>query len=460
MSKALRALRTRWRTVTVLTLLGLLISAVIVWQLPDRYTATARLLVLPTTADVDGADAILPPERVATLAELLAGEGVTAAAAEALGDDVTARDLALRTTARVIPDTDLLEVTVTAADRATASDEAGAIAEQFVERFAQFNGVSPAGFEASIVEPARAAPYPDWGRPALVLVSGLTIGLVIGAVVAVSRQSRDRTIKGPTDLAETVDTALLGAIVYDRSAPQAPLITGLDRQHPRVESYRILRTNLQFTGVDDRSRVIVVSSALAGEGKSTTVANLAIVTAQAGQRVAVVEGDLRRPKIAEYLGVPNDVGVTTVLVGRVDLDAALQPGRTPGLEVLASGRRPPNPAELVQTQAMRDLLANLRERFDVVLIDTPPLLPVTDAAVTAALADGVVLVVQHGKTRHEELKTALARLGAVDARLLGTVLNMAPSKSRQAYGAGYFGYGYEYAADYVEQRRGGARRAT
>lgn len=449
----LRAARSRRLLVTVFAVLGLLAGGAAAWQLPDRYAATARLLVVTATEGESGDHAAA---RVGSWAEILGGPEVASRAAEGSDDSGS---WASAVESRVVSDTNLIEVTVTASTRDEARERVRAVTEEFVLYHDELAADLDESSAVVIVERPRTALAPDRLLIAMLLAGGLAAGLALGVLIALARPGRERTIGGPQDLAETLDAPLLGAIVDERRGGEQPLITGLDRQHPRVESYRILRTNLQFTGVDDGSRVIVVSSALAGEGKSTTVANLAIVTAQAGQRVAVVEGDLRRPRIAEYLGVTNDVGVTTVLVGRVDLETALQPGHTPGLEVLAAGRRPPNPSELVQTQAMRDLLAELRTRFDVVLIDTPPLLPVTDAAVTAQLADGVVVVVQHGQTRHEELATALGRLTAVDARILGAVLNMAPSKARQAYGAGYFGYGYEYADEYAEQRKGGSRRA-
>jgi capsular exopolysaccharide synthesis family protein len=244
---------------------------------------------------------------------------------------------------------------------------------------------------------------------------------------------------------------VLGAVAYDRAATQAPLITSLGNHHPRFEAVRILRTNLQFLDIDRDHKVIAVTSSVAGEGKSTTACNLAIALAQTGTRVVLVEGDLRRPRVSEYLGIEKTVGLTTVLVGRVALDAALQEAGTPGLDVLTSGALPPNPAEILQTDAMRALLAELRHRYDVVLIDSPPLLPVTDAALLASIADGAILVVRHGETGHDQVRAAVERLDSVGARLLGTVLSMSPAKELTRYG---YGYGYDRPAE----RRGGARR--
>ena len=207
----------------------------------------------------------------------------------------------------------------------------------------------------------------------------------------------------------------------------------------------MLRTNLQFVDIDAATKVFVVSSALPGEGKTTTSVNLALTLAQTGQKTLLIECDLRRPKATHALGMDNSVGVTTVLLGKVSFEDALQEDPGSGLAVLGSGAIPPNPAELLQSRAMTELLDRARERFDTVIIDAPPLLPVTDAALLGVHADGAIVVVAHGRTTKEQLSQAADRLEQVDASLVGLVLNMAPAKNR---GGGYgYGYGYGYAPE-------------
>src|SRR5690606_14453620 len=154
----------------------------------------------------------------------------------------------------------------------------------------------------------------------------------------------------------------------------------------------------QYVEVDHDQKVVVLTSPLPAEGKSTAATGLAVTMAQAGQRVALVEADLRRPMLAERLGIDGAVGTTNVLIGKISLDDALIPYGETGLQVLPSGPVPPNPSELLQSTAMHNLLRELRDRFDVVIVDAPPLLPVTDAAVLAAQVDGAVLILRHGKT--------------------------------------------------------------
>jgi capsular exopolysaccharide synthesis family protein len=221
---------------------------------------------------------------------------------------------------------------------------------------------------------------------------------------------------------------------------------------PWAEAFRVLRTNMQFIDVDHSDRVFVVSSSVPGEGKTTAVTNLAITMALAGQRVALVECDLRRPRVAERLGLDDGVGTTTVLIGQLSLDEALQQHPDTGLTVLTAGRRPPNPSELLQSHAMKELIRELRGRFDVVLLDAPPLLPVTDAALLASQADGLLMVVRHGKTSKDQVRLALQRVEAVDGEVVGVVINMAPASGR-SYGYGY-GYGYgDYEPDLAKRGR-------
>ena len=208
----------------------------------------------------------------------------------------------------------------------------------------------------------------------------------------------------------------------------------------------MLRTNMQFVEVDHGHRVFVVSSSLPGEGKSTTVTNLAITLAMAGQRVALVDCDLRRPMVADRLGLDSSVGTTSVLIGQVAYEDAMQTYGDTGLDVMACGPRPPNPSELLQSQSMEKLIVNLREIYDIVLLDAPPLLPVTDGALLAAQSDGILAVVRHGKTSRDQLAHSLERIEQVDSKCVGVVINMAPSKKgNRTYG---YGYGYQYQYEY------------
>ncbi len=213
------------------------------------------------------------------------------------------------------------------------------------------------------------------------------------------------------------------------------LITVSDPRSPISEAYRTLRTNLDFAGLDRALRTLVVTSAGVGEGKSTTLANLAVVSAQAGRKITLVDADLRRPTLHEIFGLDNSVGLTTMMMDEAVLASPpLQATGVEGLTVLTSGPLPPNPAELMGSRRMEEVIAALVERADQVLFDTPPVVAVTDAAVLATKVDGVLLVISAGKTRREVARAAVQRLQQINARLVGTVL------TNVQMGAGFTGY--------------------
>jgi len=201
------------------------------------------------------------------------------------------------------------------------------------------------------------------------------------------------------------------------------LITISESRSPISEAYRTLRTNLDFAGLDRALKTLVVTSAGVSEGKSTTLANLAIVSAQAGRRVILVDADLRRPTIHKVFGLANDTGLTTMMMDDAALASPpLVKTDVAGLSVLTSGPLPPNPAEVMGSRRMEEIIAALAERADQVLFDTPPVVAVTDAAVLATKVDGVVLVVSAGHTRRDHARAAIQRLQQINARLVGAVL--------------------------------------
>ena len=201
------------------------------------------------------------------------------------------------------------------------------------------------------------------------------------------------------------------------------LITITESRSPISEAYRTLRTNLDFAGLDRALKTLVVTSAGVSEGKSTTLANLAIVSAQAGRRVILVDADLRRPTLHTVFGLANDTGLTTMMMDDAALAAPpLRKTEVEGLSILTSGPLPPNPAEVMGSRRMEEIIAALAERADQVLFDTPPVVAVTDAAVLATKVDGVVLVVSAGHTRRDHARTAIQRLQQINARIVGAVL--------------------------------------
>ena len=451
-SRRIGALVSRWPVILVVTLIGVGIALFAHSRATPLFTAHADVLVSPPEEQSTSAPAA---RTVASYAEVLGGRTTASAVVDQLALDRSIRSVDDDLTASVLDGTAVLRVTATSSD----PDESARIGQAAASSFVEWLKAQKTTLSASIVGDAVAPTGPSSPSRTLWVVIGALVGVLAGIAAAALRQRGDHSIRTPAELEEIAGAPVLGAIAFDRAATQTPLITSLGTHHPRFEAVRILRTNLQFVDIDQDHKVITVTSSVPGEGKSTTACNLAIALAQTGVRVALVEGDLRRPRVAEYLGLERTVGLTTVLVGRVGLDAGLQQARTPGLDVLTSGALPPNPSEILQTSAMSSLIAELRHAYDVVLIDAPPLLPVTDASLLASISDGALLVVRHGETGRESVSGAVTRLDAVGARLLGTVLSMAPVKELARTG-----YGYGYGPDYFSQTtgaprpRGGARR--
>lgn len=220
------------------------------------------------------------------------------------------------------------------------------------------------------------------------------------------------------------------------------LITHHHPKAPVSEAYRLLRTNLQFSGLNGKLRRILITSPGPGDGKSTTLANLAVTLAQAGHRVLIVDADCRKPVQHKVFGLPNQPGLTNLLVEGGDPAGAIRETQIPGLSLLPCGPVPPNPSELLGTARMGEVLGHLSESYDFVLLDSPPAVTVTDAAVLAPQVDGVVLVLRAGDTRHDMAREARAILEKSNAHLLGAVLNgVRPTGDDYYYY--YYYYGHE-----------------
>jgi len=284
------------------------------------------------------------------------------------------------------------------------------------------------------------------------------VGLLLGFVLAFALDRLDDSVKSPDELRDHMDLPMLGlipAIRLDRNgrrssdATSGRLITHVDPRSPVAEAYRSMRTNLAFARAQQSPQAIVVASPGPSDGKSTTAANLAITFAQQGQRTLLVDADLRRAVLDRAFSVPRSPGLTEIIVGESTLDDATHATEIANLFILASGRFPPNPAELLGSTRMQEILRDAKTRFDVVLLDSPPLLAVTDAAVLATMVDGVVLVIRTERTKRDAVRRAISHVRSVRGRLLGAVLNDVDMRSGAYYGS----YGHYYYSYYGRERR-------
>jgi len=363
---------------------------------------------------------------------------------DTLGLNETPQQLASRVSASSDLKTVLITLTVDDESPVQAAAIAQAVANSLIKavdslEMPKGGGVSPV--RVSVVTPATAPVAPSAPNPKINLTLGLIIGLALGVAAALLRTTLDTRVRTERDLKDSTQAPVLGAIAFDPDASKGPLVSETSGHSPRAESFRQLRTNLQFAHVSHKSKTLLVTSSLSGEGKSTTAINLAIAMAQSGQAVALVDADLRRPMVATYLGLESRAGLTTALIGQAEVQDLMQPWGPNELHVLTSGRIPPNPSELLGSTEMQELINKLEKAFDCVVIDAPPLLPVTDAAVLAQQVGGVVLVVGCQSVKKPQLDKAIATLQLVEADILGVVLNRLPAKGPDAYSYTYYGYG-------------------
>lgn len=444
----LRILRKRWMVIVLLALLGTAAAAAGSLLVQPTYRASSLVYVaVRSTGEVTdlAQGGSFAQNQVKTFAEVVSQPIVLAPVIEGLGIDESPEKLGASVTASAPLDTSNIEISVTR----TSPEEAAAIAEAVTESFQRVvaditepTTGDPSPITVSVLRPATEPTQAASPNVPLNIALGLLVGLALGFGLAVLREVLDTRIRSARDVEAITDTPIIGGISFDPEAARRPLIVQADPRSPRAESFRSLRTNLQFLNIEKGPRSFVVTSSIEAEGKSTTAANLAIALADAGTKVVLVDADLRRPRIADYMGLEGAVGLTDTLIGRISLEDALQPWGRGSLSVLPAGANPPNPSELLGSDAMDKLVRQLESMFEVVLIDGPPLLPVTDAALLSMHTRGALLVVAAERTHRGQLAAAITVLQNVGAHIAGVVMTMLPTKGADAYG--YGGYGYRY----------------
>jgi succinoglycan biosynthesis transport protein ExoP len=488
----LATLRRRMWTVAVICVLAAGAAFGLASVETPVYEARARLLLgsTQTTVDAGGFGTYIDPNRIQTEIQVITGQPVAKIVAEKLGSAPGISGSAVGGTA-------VIELTARSRTASVAADVANAYAQAYItyrqQQFAdavaaqskeynrqidlltaeiaqvearprppntpsppeadslraeltsyrlRLQGVDSAeklnGSAAAVIGPASPNATPVSPKPRRNLALGAFVGLVLGVGAALLFEHLDDSVKSKEDIERTLpDLTVLGVIPLVtswRNRSQTRLVAAIEPNSPPAEAYRTLRTSIQFLGIDRSLRVLQVTSPIASEGKSTTMANLAVTLSQAGLRVVVVCCDLRRPRINQFFDLPNEVGFTSVLLGRVPLGIALQdvPNMS-RVKVLASGPLPPNPSELLSSQRTTDIFTQLGKQADLVLVDCPPVLPVTDAAVLASKVDGTLLIASAGSTTYKDLTRAVQQLHQVGAPLLGVVLNNGTVETTYGY---------------------------
>lgn len=461
----LRLLRERWVPIVAALILGLVVAYAFTAVSPALYAASATMYISseedPTGNSSAYESSQLAKDRVESYTELITSDRISRDVVSDLNLTMSSEELADRISASAGAETVLVTATVVDRSPEDAARIANGVAAAFVRLVAEIEQPSDPTrrppLVARIVEPAAAPSAPVSPRPLVNYSVGALAGLLIGFAGVALRYFTDTTIRTRQQLTDAAGVPALGAVAYDKRARRGRLAMRDRPQSPRAEEFRALRTNLQAMESTPRGRVIVVTSSVRGEGKSVVVSNLAMALADAGRRVIVVDANLRQPAMSSYLGVRPASGLTDVVLGSAKVQSVVQRCLSDGgaFDLLDTGLLPPHPSELLGSPTMALLIAFLRERYEYVLLDTPALLPVTDAAAVAHRADGVVLVTRYGRTRSRDVCAAVGALQAARVRLLGTVLNMVPEVHgllRRESPARKWRYSALYAADRTPDR--------
>jgi capsular exopolysaccharide synthesis family protein len=438
----LNAIRRRWVLILGLGLLGGLAALAYDSTLPTLYKATSSVF--------------LSTQRGETTSELVQGSTFTQANVQSyarlatmpivlepviaeLDLDITPPALARAITVDTPLNTVIIEITASSPDARESAEIADAVTDSLSAAVSQLAPEGPDGEPAitmTTVASAQVPNFPYAPNTRFIVLTGTLIGLAAAFVFAIASEVFDTRVRDAASLARVTDAPLLGTVARRRGRRTSNLVMRTDPHGPQAESYRRIRANLEFADVDQPVRTLVVTSALAGEGKSTTSINLALALAERSDRVLLIDADLRRPSIGRHCQIEDAVGLTTVLLGEVEVADAVQ--RWAGvLDILPSGVAPPNPGQVLGSTAMADLMSELARSYSFIIIDSPPLLPATDALALAHLTDGTIVVARYKWTRREQLARAIESLVAVSAHVVGIVLDRVPTPGPSAR---YYGY--------------------
>lgn len=436
----LSAIRQRWLTIAIVVVLGAGIGLTIGKLTTPTYRATSEVFVTVSSGENVGElvqGSTFTQNIVQSYAQLATTPIVLDPVIEKLSLNTTARHLAKRIQVDSPVNTVIIKISVDAINPEEAAEIANAIAAELPRTVNKLMPHTTSGSQISLTTVAQAhvPGFPISPNTKLYAAIGVVLGGMIGVLFAVILRLLDTRVGGREDLSETSNLPVLGVIPKWTAKKQYELPLIEEPDGAIAESYRTLRSNLDFIWSDDPgSKAVVLTSAMPSDGKTTTSLNLALALAERGKNVIVVDLDLRRPSIAKATGLIGNVGLTTVLIDKVSLRQAIQVWGNTELDILSSGEIPPNALQLIDSPRMTSLIERLKDLYDYVILDAPPLLSVVDASILARKVDGTILVVASGQTKRTQVTSALGALEQAGKRPLGTVLTRGrEAKSTYSY---------------------------
>lgn len=428
------ALRTRWRAFVAAFLAVAIAGLAFALLSPVQYTGKSTLFVAPLITDSPNnayQGGQYAREMTSSYVQLANSERVAQDVAVRLNTADSVAQLQRQISTFAAPETATVIISATAPSPQEAASITNAAADSFVNIVRQAEapdaGIGRAPVSVRVIQPAVEAV--DTSLPNRTIAIVTAIGAVLAGVAAAClRYIFDTAVRDESQLANCVDSPSLGVIASDPISAAGKLVVVDERMSSDAERYRVIRNNMQFLQVDEQPKAIIFTSCSAGEGKTTTALNMALAVGQSGRRVLLIDADLRRPTIAKRLGVETSVGLTSVLAGRLPLERACQSWRGT-LDVLSSGPIPPNPSELLSSNQMASTLRKSRGTYDLILIDAPPGLVVSDVAALAPASDGVIVVARYATAKTADLARLKSRIEQVAGVVLGTVLTQVPRSS-------------------------------
>jgi len=438
-ARALSVLRKRWWIVLIATVLGGLGAFLLSNTLTPIYHSTASLYFSLRTAssgsDINQGSAYTQAQML-SFARLATSSVVLDPVVDELDGGLSANQLRRMMSVTIPQNTVILDIRVGSTDRERAALIANAVSDSLiaaVDEVAPDTAEGDATVTARSIDPANPAVFQTSPNKQQDAVLGAIIGFLAASVVLVLAAALDTRVRSESSLKAITELPVLGAIEQTSSSVDPRPVVIRQPNGSAAEAFRHVRSGLRFASASHQTRTLAITSSRPGEGKTRTAANLALVLAETGRRVLLIDADLRKPKVADAFGIIGAVGLTTVLVDAIPLRSAVQPWPRSALEILPSGAVPPNPAELLASERMKELIQEVAEAYDLVVIDTAPVLVVADATVIAQQVDSVLIVSDTTRVRRAQLAATIEALERTGAHISGVVLNRVKPRPHDDY---------------------------
>jgi|GEM_PF-92006 len=430
-------IRKRLKLILLITISCTLVSGILsFFVIKPTYEAQVTVMLGKLQANdkisVNYDDVMMYQNLIKTYAEIAKSTNVTKLASYKLNSQIAPETLQKIVIVTPQPDTQLLQIKATSKDPKEAVDIVNAVLTTFIE---ECKRTLPTGTDIQAIDEPKFPEQPVKPKKALNVAIALFMGLMASVGLAFLLEHIDSTIKTEEDISRYLNISVAGIIPKHEKLMEKPnIITVKDPKSPFAEAYRTLRTNIQLSSFDKKIQSIVITSSMPEEGKSVTAANLAVVMAESGAKTIIIDCDQRKPILHRVFFVSNQLGISDLLVGNAKLAGAIKNTDIENLSILTSGTRPPNPAELLASSKMKNFIEALKEKFEYIIIDTPPVIAVTDAQILASLSDGCLLVVASSQVEREAVVKTKLLLEKVNANILGVVLNKSEAEKKGYYG--------------------------